>query len=259
MLPAEREHLIITFLKTNKKATIHDLAIEFKVHEATIRRDLNKLEQFNQIKRTHGGVVLNDSEVWDELNFDDRESSYYYEKLAIGHQAAEFVENGDTLFIDSGSTTIHFARALTQKNNLTIITNDIHIASILKSTSNQVIVTGGILYKDNYLLNGMITNDTLKLFNPSKLFLATPALDLEKGVTHFNETLTSTKIQMVNQAKQIYVLTDSSKLDKVSLYNVCPTHRIDTLITDHTNHKINWTSYETKLNHLVTVDTNICH
>lgn len=59
--------------------------------------------------------MLNDSEVWDELNFDDRETSYYDEKVAIGLKAAEFVENGDTLFIDSGSTTIHFARALTQK------------------------------------------------------------------------------------------------------------------------------------------------
>lgn len=253
MLPAEREQFIITFLKTNKKATIHDLALEFNVHEATIRRDLNKLEQYNQIKRTHGGVVLNDSEVWDELNFDDRETSYYDEKVAIGLKAAEFVENGDTLFIDSGSTTIHFARALTQKSNLTIITNDIHIASILKSTDNQIVVTGGILYQDNYLLNGMITNETLKLFNPSKLFLATPAIDLEKGITHFNDTLASTKIQMVKQAKAVYVLTDSSKFDKVSLYNVCSSDTIDVLITDQTNKNIDWQAYDNHFKHLITV------
>ncbi|MGW7989553.1 DeoR/GlpR family DNA-binding transcription regulator [Staphylococcus xylosus] len=256
MLPAEREQHIITFLKANKKATIHTLAKEFNVHEATIRRDLNKLEQYNYIKRTHGGVVLNDTEVWDELNFDDRETSYYYEKVAIGQKAAEFIEANDTLFIDSGSTTLHFARALAQKSNLTIITNDIHIASILKSTSNQVIVTGGTLYKDNYLLNGMMTNEAIKQFNPSKLFLATPAIDLEKGITHFNDTLASTKIQMVKQAKEIYVLTDSSKFDKVSLHHVCPNDAIDVLITDQTNSKIDWQSYHNCLNQIITVNVN---
>lgn len=257
LLPAEREQLIITFLQTNKKATIHALATEFNVHEATIRRDLNKLEQYNQIKRTHGGVVLNNTEVWDELNFDDRETSYYHEKVAIGQHAVTFVEDNDTLFIDSGSTTIHFARALTQKHNLTIITNDIHIATILKSSSNQVIVTGGVLYKDNYLLNGMITNEILQRFNPNKLFLATPALDLEKGVTHFNDALAATKIQMVKQAKEVYVLTDSSKFDKVSFYHVCPTSKVDVLITDQSNTDIDWDAYTDVFNKIVPVKVNI--
>lgn len=86
MLPAEREQNIISYLKKHKTATVHTLAAEFNVHDATIRRDLIKLEQYNQIRRTHGGVVLNSTDVSSELNFDDRETTNYYEKLGIGQR-----------------------------------------------------------------------------------------------------------------------------------------------------------------------------
>lgn len=255
MLPAEREQRIISFLQTNKQATVRTLATEFNVHAATIRRDLHKLEQFNQIKRTHGGVVLNNTEVWDELNFDDRETTFYYEKKGIGHKAAEFVTDNDTLIIDSGSTTLHFAHALKSKNNLTIITNDIYIASLLKSSGHHIIVTGGALHPDNYVLNGALTLSTLRSFNPLKLFLATPAIDAHKGITHYNDTLAATKRQMVAQAKAVYVLADSSKFDKVSLYSVCTPQDITTLITDNTRSDINWDNYKAHVAQLITVDT----
>jgi DeoR family fructose operon transcriptional repressor len=243
MLPAEREEKIIAFLLQHKQATIHTLSKQFNVHEVTIRRDLNKLEQFDQIKRTHGGVVLNKGEVWDELSFADRQTSNYQEKVAIATKAAEFVRDNDTIIIDSGSTGLQLALALQHKRNLTLITNDIYIASTLKSTNHQVIVTGGALHKDNYVLDGQLANTSLKSFNPLKLFLSTPAIDAVKGVTHFSESLALTKAQMVEQAQEIYVLADSSKLDKVSLYNVCLPENIDMLITDSSNNSVNRLGY----------------
>ncbi|MDT3958603.1 DeoR/GlpR family DNA-binding transcription regulator [Staphylococcus kloosii] len=253
MLPAEREEKIIAFLLQHKHATIHTLSKQFNVHEATIRRDLNKLEQFDQIKRTHGGVVLNKGEVWDELSFADRQTSNYQEKVAIATKAAEFVRDNDTIIIDSGSTGLQLALALQHKRNLTLITNDIYIASTLKSTNHQVIVTGGVLHKDNYVLDGQLANNALKSFNPLKLFLSTPAIDAVKGVTHFSETLAYTKAQMVEQAQEIYILADSSKLDKVSLYNVCAPNNIDMLITDNSNSNVNWNSYRNYFKHLTRV------
>lgn len=256
MLPAEREEKIIAFLLKHQQATIHTLSKRFKVHEATIRRDLNKLEQFDQIKRTHGGVVLNKAEVWDELSFADRQTSNYAEKVAIANKAAEFVQDNDTIIIDSGSTGLQLALAVKHKHNLTLITNDIYIASTLKSTNHQVIVTGGALHKDNYVLDGQLANTALKSFNPLKLFLSTPAIDANKGVTHFSETLAFTKAQMVEQAREIYVLADSSKLDKVSLYNVCSSEKIDLLITDTSNNNINWGLYREHFKHLIHVEVN---
>ncbi|GGI40359.1 DeoR/GlpR family DNA-binding transcription regulator [Mammaliicoccus stepanovicii] len=256
MLPAEREQNIINFLKKHKKATVHELSVAFKVHDATIRRDLKSLEQFNQIKRTHGGVVLRYDEVVDELDFDDRESSYIIEKEAIGKKAAEFVEEGDTIIIDSGSTTLQFAKQLVNKSNLTIITNDIHIASILKSSKNKVIVTGGVLYKDNYMLNGYITNEVLSALNPTKLFLATPAFHFDSGVTHYSEELSPAKKLMVKQSKQVFLLTDSSKLDKISLHKVCSPSDIDILITDNTNTTYDEEKYMHSIERFIKVDVN---
>lgn len=254
MLPAEREQNIINYLKQNKKATVHELSISFNVHEATIRRDLKSLEQFNQIKRTHGGVVLRSDEVVDELDFHDRESSYIIEKECIGKKAAEFVEEGDTIIIDSGSTTFQFAKQLINKSELTIITNDIHIASILKSSQNKVIVTGGILYKDNYILNGYITNEVLSSLNPTKLFLGTPAIHYNHGVTHYSEELSPAKKIMVKQSKEVFLLTDSSKFDKVSLHNICSLSKIDTLVTDNTNNNYDHEKYKQNIKQFIKVD-----
>ncbi|ORI01723.1 transcriptional regulator [Mammaliicoccus sciuri] len=251
MLPAEREQNIINFLKQHKKATVHELSVAFDVHDATIRRDLKNLEQFNHIKRTHGGVVLISNEVVDELDFDDRESSHKAQKEAIGKKAVEFVEDRDTIIIDSGSTTLQFAKHLVDKSDLTIITNDIHIASILNSSQNKIIVTGGILYKNNYILNGQITNQTLAGLNPAKLFLGTPAVHAERGVTHYSSELSPAKELMVSQAKEVYLLADSSKFDKVSLHNICPISDIDVIITDDTNNNYDLENYKEKVGKMV--------
>lgn len=252
MLPAERERQIIAYLKQYKTATVHALATEFNVHDATIRRDLNKLENFNQIKRTHGGVILNNNDVYDELNFDDRATTNYDEKLAIGKKAAEYVNDYDTLIIDSGSTTLLFAKELLNKQHLTIITNDIHIASVLRSSNHKVIVTGGVLYTNNYVLNGFLAIDTLNSMNALKVFLATPAIDPVQGVTHFSEDFVSVKRQMVEQAKEVYLLTDSSKLDKVAFYQICPISKIHTLITDN-NHDLS--AYQNIIPNVIAADT----
>lgn len=253
MLPAEREQKIISYLQQYKTATVHTLAQEFNVHDATIRRDLNKLENFNQIKRTHGGVILNNNDVYDELNFDDRATTFLDEKLLIGKKAAEYVNDYDTIIIDSGSTTLLFAKELLHKQHLTIITNDIHMASILRSSNHKVIVTGGVLYTNNYVLNGFLTTDTLKSMNALKAFIATPAVDAINGITHFSEDFVPAKRQMIEQAKEVYLLTDSSKLDKVAFYQVCPPTKIHTLITDDYQ---DLTAYRNVIPNVIAVDTS---
>lgn len=252
MLPAERELKIMDYLKENKKATILDLANQFDVHSATIRRDLNKLERENRVRRTHGGVIIN-NEVMSELNFDDRRDENFLEKKKIGMKAAEYVDDGDIIIIDSGSTTLHFANSLFEKKDLTIITNDIHIAAILNSSPNKIIVTGGTLFPNNYVLNGLLTEQSLKTLHPRKLFLATPALDLNNGVTHYNDDFALTKRHMIDQAKEIFLLMDSSKFDKSSLYQVCNIERIDTIITDSSNSNVDLEKYADKVSGVIIV------
>jgi len=232
VLPAERKQEILRYVQEKNAATIRDLSTHFDVHEATIRRDLSELEKSKKIKRTHGGVILNEEEIHSEPHFDMREGSFSEEKQRIGLKAASFIEDGDTIILDSGTTTTKIAEAIKDRENITVITNDIHIAALLRHSQLKVIVTGGTLFQQNFILNGEITNHTLGNLNVKKAFIATPALHHEKGLTHFDETLISAKIRMVRAAKEIFVVTDHSKMSRVSLYTFAKMEDIDYIITD---------------------------
>lgn len=171
---------IVQIVKQKRVATVSELASQFEVHEATIRRDLSALEQNGLVNRTHGGVVLTE-DVSSEPSFHERESTQYEEKQRIGVIASEMVEDGDNIILDSGTTTLHIAESITGKDNLTVVTNDINIAAKLRSAKSiKVIVTGGQLFPDSYMLNGMITDEVLSTLHVHKAFIATPALHHKK-------------------------------------------------------------------------------
>src|SRR5690625_3473458 len=232
MLPLERQKEIIKFLKKNHVSTVNDLASHFKVHDATIRRDLTILEKEEVVRRTHGGVMLEEQEVHSEPPFQKREAVRFEEKSRIGNCAAELINDGDNIILDSGTTTFHIAKSIIDKQNLTVITNDINIAATLRfSKSIKVIVTGGVLFPESYMLNGMITNDVLSTLNINKAFIATPAIHHQKGLTHFDEYLISAKRYMIRAAKQIIVVTDHTKIGRVSLHSVSDITQIHDLVT----------------------------
>ena len=100
---------------------------------------------------------------------------------------------------------------------MTVITNDIHIAALLRHSKIKVVVTGGVLYPENFILNGEVTDRTIANLNVKKAFIATPALHPEKGLTHFDDTLVSAKKSMIRAAKEIFVVADHSKLGMLSV------------------------------------------
>lgn len=233
MLPLERQKALLQFLKQNHASKVSDLASHFQVHEATIRRDLTTLEKKGLIKRTHGGVML-EEEVHSEPSFQEREPVQYEEKERIGRRASELIEDGDNIILDSGTTTLHIAKSIMDKQNLTVITNDINIAATLRfSKSIKVIVTGGVLFPESYMLNGMITDETLSTLNIQKSFIGIPALHYEKGLTHFDEYLVPAKRGMIRAAKRVIVVADHTKLNRISLHSVASTKQIDDLVIGH--------------------------
>lgn len=231
MLPLERQNKLMEFLKLNSASTVSDLASLLQVHEATIRRDLIKLDNKNLITRTYGGALI-EKGVHSEPPFQKRMSIQYEEKRRIGNRAAELIENGDNIILDSGTTTLHIANAIRDRKNLTVITNDINIAAILRfSNSIKVIVTGGTLFPESYVLNGLITDETLNSINIQKSFIGTPAIHHEKGLTHFDEAFVSAKKGMVRAAKEIIVVADHTKISRVSTHFVTNINRVDYLVT----------------------------
>lgn len=231
MLAAERKLRIIELVKHQQVATVSDLAKEFQVHEATIRRDLAEIEQEGLLKRTHGGVIV-DKGANMEPSFSERVSDQLDQKARIGKKAASLIEEGDHVIIDSGTTTIHIARHLVNRTNITVVTNDINVAAELRdSTGITVIVTGGTLYHASFMLNGMYTDSLLGSIHVQKAFIGTPAIHPIHGLTHPEAQLVPTKQGMIKAAQEIIVVADDTKIGKVSLHTVAPISSVHTFIT----------------------------
>ncbi|MDN4074357.1 DeoR/GlpR family DNA-binding transcription regulator [Fictibacillus terranigra] len=231
MLAAERKLKIIDFVKKNHVASVTQLSEEFRVHEATIRRDLSEIEREGHLRRTHGGVVLAEG-ISSEPSFNVRAMERVEEKQRIGVKAAEMINEGDHIILDSGTTTLQIAKNIVNKSNITVVTNDVNIAAEFKDSKGiKVIVTGGILFPESFMLNGMFTNEVLKTLHVHKAFIGTPAIHPKHGITHFEEQMVPAKIGMIRAAQEIIVVTDHTKIGGVSLHRVVPANGIDKLVT----------------------------
>lgn len=231
MLAAERKMRIVDYVRQNRIASVAALAREFQVHEATIRRDLAEIEQEGLLKRTHGGVIV-DQGANSEPPFTEREHEQLEQKRRIGKRAAELVEDGDHIILDSGTTTLHIARQLVDRSRITVVTNDMNIAAELRDSRGiSVIVTGGVLYHSSYMLNGMFTDRVLSTLHVQKAFIGTPAIHPKHGLTHPEEQLVPTKQGMIRSAQEIIVVADDTKIGKASLHAVAPIRDVHTFIT----------------------------
>ncbi|NGP45740.1 DeoR/GlpR transcriptional regulator [Bacillaceae bacterium SIJ1] len=233
MLPIERKRMILAYVTERHIATVSELANEFNVHEATIRRDLSALENEGALYRTHGGVTIGDQEVQSEPPFIEREKTFYKEKERIGKYAASLIHDGDNVILDSGTTTLHIARELTTKKDVTVVTNDINIAATLRNHKHiKVIVTGGVIEPESYMLNGSLTDNALQTMNVHKAFIGTPAIHVNKGITHFDDNLVPAKKGMIEAAKVVIAVADHTKFGRISLHKVVDIKDVDMLITD---------------------------
>jgi DeoR/GlpR family transcriptional regulator of sugar metabolism len=201
------------------------------VHEATVRRDLTEIEHEGLVKRTHGGVTI---EQWthNEASFNERTGHQLEQKVRIGKLAASMVQDGDHIIIDSGTTTLHIARSLTHRSNITVVTNDMNVAAELRDAPGvKVILTGGELYPSSYMLNGMFTDHVLGSLHVQKAFIGIPAIHPKYGLMHPEAQLVPTKQNMIKAAHEIIVVADDSKIGKLSLHTVAPIEQMNTLIT----------------------------
>ena len=234
MLTGERRIKLVETIESKQFISVSQLSEIFQVHETTIRRDLDELEAQGLVVRIHGGVVPA-SIKQDEPVFEDRATENITEKVRIGKYATNYIKSGEAIILDSGTTTLEIAKTLNempQLQDITIITNDVNIASVLRSNRNiTTIVTGGTLFHDSYMLNGQIANESLQQLSVDKAFIATPAL------THFNELLITTKKNMIDAAAKKIVVTDHTKIGRRALYTFLPIDQIDLLITDNQTDK----------------------
>jgi DeoR/GlpR family transcriptional regulator of sugar metabolism len=232
MLPNQRRDKILDLLKEDGSAKVVDLARLFKVTEVTIRQDLEKLETEDLIVKEHGGAYLKNVE--DQVrSFSLIHQENLDKKEIIAQKCLEFIESGDTIILDSGSTTTEIAKKLKGIKNLTVITNALNIALLLGTESGiEVIMTGGEFKPPTLSLTGQKAADFFKGLNVQKLFLATAGISLKSGLTYPSISDLIVKKAMIDAAEITYLVADSTKIGKSALASLGALSLIDYVITD---------------------------
>jgi DeoR family transcriptional regulator, aga operon transcriptional repressor len=229
-----RRKEILQILAEKGQVLVESLSEAFGVSEVTIRNDLDQLEKKNMLIRTRGGAIKMETGVGYDTRLADKNKINFQQKSRIGQKAAQLIQEGDTIIIDSGSTTAEMVRNLPDFNDLTIITNAMNIANQLVSKSNiNVIIPGGYLRKNSQSLVGSQSEKSLRNFNVDKVFLGVDGFDTKKGIYTPNVEEASLNEIMIEVSKEVILLADSSKFTKRSFAFICALDKIHKVITDN--------------------------
>jgi DeoR family fructose operon transcriptional repressor len=230
----ERKQKILEYIATRKKATVAELCEEFRVSSATIRNDLRDLEAGALLIRTHGGAMVK-SKTGLELDSSQKQVQNLEAKRRIAEAALGLLEDGDTILLDTGTTTIELARLLSRKRNLTVVTNDLPIALLLEELDTvSVVFIGGILRRRFHctMAYGKGWRELLMGLTVDKAFMGVNSLSLEKGATTPDVVHAETKKLMVEMAVKVILLCDSSKFGRSSFARFATLDQIDAIVTE---------------------------
>jgi DeoR family transcriptional regulator of aga operon len=228
-----RRKQILQLLSDNGQVMVDSLSRQFSVSEVTIRNDLDQLEKKNLLIRARGGALKFETSVGLDQRLADKHRINHQEKARIGKHASLLVNDGDTIIIDSGSTTAEMVKNLPDLQDLTVITNALNIANQLVNKPNiNMIIPGGYLRKNMLSLVGPQSEKSLRNFNVDKAFLGVDGFDTKSGI--FTPSVEEARLNeiMIEVSKEVILLADSSKFKRRSFAFICSIKDIDKVITD---------------------------
>ncbi|MGP7815684.1 DeoR/GlpR family DNA-binding transcription regulator [Niallia sp. 01092] len=229
MSQEERLSMILQYLTEHKRITVEDICSNYDVSRDTARRDLVKLEEQQKIIRTRGGAILPSSHKRIH-NYHHRLQFVSEEKKEIGKLAATLIQDNDHIILDTSTTVQAMGQYIDQE--CTVITNSIHVAEILSDKTNPKIhLLGGILHKEHRYLYGQSVVEKLDYYSVDKVFIGIVGIS-EKGLTIVDEEDGAVKRKMMQQAKQVIVVADHSKIGMTEFYQFAKLAEIDVFITD---------------------------
>jgi DeoR family ulaG and ulaABCDEF operon transcriptional repressor len=236
MLEPERHELVLRVLRQGRFASVLDIAELVNCSEATVRRDLTKLETAGKLHRVRGGAELTQAsedgfDASAQLPFEYRKGILLEKKRSIARRAASLCTDGETVIIDGGSTTFQMVEFL-REAHLKIITNSFAIAEVLiKQSQNTVILNGGIVYPDSQLILDPFQEEGFRNYSATKVFMGVYGID-NLGSTNTDMLLIATERAMIDRGKELIILADSSKFDRRGNLFLCRFDKISTIITD---------------------------
>jgi len=228
----ERQEQLLRYLEISHRASVAEICERFNISEATTRRDLNILAKTGKIRRTHGGAILTRKSP-PELPVYHRMNDLTEVKDRMGLEAARLVQDGETVFLGTGTSTLATARFLTTRKNLTVITNSLVIANYLVDYPDiNLVVLGGQLRRSELSLIGYITEKAISELRADKVFIGIHGIDPEQGLTNHYLQETMTDRTILQLSPDITIIADHTKCGRVSTAVVAPITKIKTLITD---------------------------
>lgn len=228
-----RRNKILRQLRAEGKVSVAQLSMDLGATPVTIRNDLTALERDGYLLRVQGGAVLlsSSSQVFQEEFGSD--ISCFEEKSAIASAVAEKVQNGDTLFINSGTTTLCVAEALRNRKNLNVVTNSLEVATRLGGVpSIRVVLLGGEINSHYGFTYGGDTQDQLSRYQADWVILSVEGISVKNGITTHHAEEAIIDRMMLSGAKNVLILADHSKIGYVGFARVCPCDGRFTLVTD---------------------------
>lgn len=227
-----RQQQIIEAVKFYRQVSVAELSDRFNVSEVTIRRDLQELAEEGILERTHGGALAS-SKSAPEMPVIHRMSQKSHIKESIARAAERLIKDGESIFIGSGTTTAYLARELIHRKGLTVVTNAVTIATELASADDiTIVITGGVMRSSELSLVGHITEQALREVRVDKIFIGTPAISIDDGLTNDYLPEVMTDRTIIEMAPELILLVDHSKFGKVGSAYVAPIHSVTTLVTD---------------------------
>lgn len=226
-IPAQRRQEILRAIRGGA-THVSQLALSFGVSEMTVRRDLDELARDGHIERVRGGAVT----VSSEPPFDETLIERFDEKNAIGAAAAALIDDGQTVMIDIGTTTLQAARHLHGKT-LTVVTSSLAVyEELVPDEAIELILPGGTVRRNYHSLVGILAETALRQLKADILFLGTSAVDARFDVWDSTMVEVPIKRAMIEAAAEVVLLADTEKFAMAGLVRVCEAGVIDRLVTN---------------------------
>jgi len=235
LLTEQRRRNLLDLVEEQGQVTVGDLVKRFSISAVTIRSDLDALASLGAVVRSHGGAVRS-LEATQDYSLRTKEALHHEEKTRIGRAAAELIQPGETVILDSGTTTAEIARYLKRIKtpSVTVITNALNIAVELADLPGfSLIMIGGLLRPVACSFVGPQAEAMLNEFHADRLFLAVDGFDLENGPSTPDVLEAQLNNVMIRSAREVNVVTDFSKLGRRSVSRIGPYDKIQRLITDN--------------------------
>ncbi len=224
----DRQSKILGILAVGDQTSVNDLSRELSVSSVTIRQDLSYLEKEGLLKRVHGGAVLRGAD-----DITSRLGINYEKKIVIARRAASLVEDGETIFIESGSINALFAKELLNRSGITVVTTNVFIARQMRKAKHiQVVLMGGIYQHESESVVGQLTKACIEQVNFGKAFIGIDGFSRDAGFTSKDMMRAEIAAKIIVRSREAIVLTDSSKFGRSELQRICATGEIDCVITD---------------------------